>query len=309
MSGPNFSGALVPVLTPFKADLSPDTPRFVGLCKALLAEGAGGLAVFGTTSESNSLSTGEKRGLLEALVDGGVPAEKLMPGVGANSIITGADNIAACVEAGCGGSLMLPPFYYKNVTDDGVFGFVSEAINRASAKGTPQIYLYHIPPQAVIGFSLDLIERLLEAFPGVIVGLKDSSGDMGNTIAMLERFENFDVFCGSEEFLLETMRHGGVGCITATGNINIAEIARLADTWQDDDADDQQGKLTNVRKAFQRKAPIPMMKRYLAHKTGHQDWAVVRPPLEAVGDGEIAGLEADLAKLGYSEERFYASIS
>jgi len=309
MTKPRLSGAAVAVLTPFNSDLAPDPVGFVKICRALLAGGAGALAVFGTTGEANSMSASERRGLLEALGTGGVPAAKLIPGVGANSITEAADNIIASIEAGCGGALMLPPFYYKGVSDEGIYAFVSEAINRAAVKGDPRIYLYHIPRMAMTGFSFDLIERLLAAFPGVVVGIKDSSGDMANTIGMLERFDNFDVFCGSENFLLETLRHGGVGCIAATCNINIADASRLAATWQADGADAQQKKLAAIREIFQADGPIPTMKRLLAHRTGNGDWARVRPPLTGVDKAAIPALEAELDALGYAPGDFYQRLT
>jgi len=309
MTKPRLSGAAVAVLTPFNADLAPDPARFVKICKALLVGGAGALAVFGTTGEANSMSAAERRSLLEALTSGGVPAAKLIPGVGANSITEAADNIAACIEAGCGGALLLPPFYYKGVSDEGIYRFVSEAINRAAVHGPPRIYLYHIPRMAMTGFSFDLIERLLAAFPQVIVGIKDSSGDMSNTIGMLERFENFDVFCGSENFLLETLRHGGVGCIAATCNINIADVSRLAANWQADNAGAQQKKLAAIREIFQAEGPIPTMKRLLAHRTGNDDWAHLRPPLTGVGEAAIAKLEARLTALDYAPGDFYQHLT
>jgi len=302
------SGLLVPVLTPFGADLAPDHGRYVGLCKALLAEGAGGLAIFGTTSEANSTSPGERRAMLEALLAAGVPAARLMPGVGSTSITEAADNVSMCVRAGCGGVLMLPPFYYKGVSDDGIFAFFAEVIERAGKAGPPRIYLYHIPPQAVVGFGHDLIERLLDAFPGVILGIKDSSGDWDNMRAMMERFDSLDVFCGSEEFMLATLRHGGAGCITATGNVNVADISRLGRIWREDGADDLQAKMTAVRKAFSRKPPIPMMKRYIASRTGHEDWARVRPPLTGVGAGEVPALVADLETIGYAPGGLFEAI-
>src|SRR5262249_39928583 len=152
------------------------------------------------------------------------------------------------VDLGCAGVLMLPPFYYKDVSDEGLFRSYAEVIERVGDSRL-RIYLYHIPPVAQVPIRLSLIERLLKAYPTAIAGIKDSSGDWNNTHAMLEQFQphGFDVFSGSESFLLATLRGGGVGCITAAGNVNPGPIARLAQTWQQSDADAQQAALNSVR--------------------------------------------------------------
>ncbi len=182
-----FTGVLVPVLTPFTASGSPDAVRFVAFCRWLLDQGAGGLSVFGTTSEANSMSGAERMALLDRLIDAGIPAEKLMPGTGACSMTEAVDLVRHAVGHGCGGVLMLPPFYYKGVSDDGIFGFVAGVIDEV-ASAALKVYLYHIPPVAQVGFSLDLVGRLISAYPNTVVGLKDSSGDWNNTCALLDAF-------------------------------------------------------------------------------------------------------------------------
>src|SRR5262252_11217537 len=231
-----LSGVLSPVVTPFKRDFSPDPARYVRHCKWLLENGCRGLAVFGTNSEANSLSVEERMVLLETLVQEGVPAEKLMPGTGCCSLTDSVRLTAHAVALGCSGVLMLPPFYYKGVSDEGLYRNFAEVIGRVGDKRL-QLYLYHIPPVSQVPITLALIERLLARYPGTVAGVKDSSGDWSNTKAMLERFQprGFDVFAGSEVFLLGTLRGGGAGCISATANVNPAAIARLAATWRDSD--------------------------------------------------------------------------
>jgi len=293
-----FSGVLVPVLTPFTNDLKPDAGRFLALCKGLLAAGADGLAIFGTTSEANSMSPAERRDLLEQLVDSGVPAERLMPGTGATALTDAVETTRHAMRLGCGGVLMLPPFYYKGVSDDGLFDFYSALIDRVGEPAL-RVYLYHIPPVAQVGISYDLIERLLKAFPKTVVGLKDSSGNWENTCGMLERFPGFEVFCGSETFLLPTMRHGGRGCITATGNINVTEIQELYENWRDASADARQEHITAIRKIVQARPVIPAMKALLAHWSGDQVWANVRPPLRSFPQDQAAMLDRELRDAGF----------
>lgn len=183
----SFRGVLVPVCTPFAPDLTPDSDKFIAFCKALLEQGAAGLAVFGTTSEANSIGADERMRLLEELVAAGVPAQKLMPGTGACSITEAITLTRHAVGLGCGGSLLLPPFYYKGVPDDGIFSFV-ECIIQAVGDSGLKLYLYHIPPLAQVGYSVDLVGRLHRAYPDTVVGLNDSSGDWSNTEALIKAY-------------------------------------------------------------------------------------------------------------------------
>ena len=208
---PALRGVIAPVVTPFTADLRPDARRLIALCRWLLARDAG-LAVFGTTSEANSLSVGEKIELLDALVDAGLPVARMMPGTGCCAFPDTVLLTRHAVRHGCGGVLMLPPFYYKAVTDDGLFASFSEVIQRVG-DARLRIYLYHIPPVAQVPLSPALVERLVTAYPGTVVGIKDSSGDWNSVRTLLERFapRGFAVFPGSEALLLAAMRQGRRG--------------------------------------------------------------------------------------------------
>jgi 4-hydroxy-tetrahydrodipicolinate synthase len=274
-----LQGIFSPVLTPFKADYTPDADRFTRHCRWLVDQDVG-LAIFGTNSEANSLGLGEKRQLLDSLLEAGLPPARMMPGTGACALPDAIELTRRAVQAGCGGVLMLPPFYYKGVSDEGLFRAFATVID-AVADDRLRIYLYHIPPVSGVPITLGLIERLLKVYPRTIAGIKDSSGDWKNTAAMLEQFQpqGFDVFAGSENFLLANMRGGGAGCITATGNVNPGPIVQLYRTWRNADADDQQKKLDAQRAAFAQFPMIPAMKAAIALKTGRKDWAVVRPPL------------------------------
>jgi len=217
-------GVLAPVVTPFKADLAPDKERFIAHCKWLLSQNCG-LAVFGTNSEANSLSMEERATLLEELVSDGVDPSRMMPGTGCCSIMETVKLTKQAVGNGCAGVLMLPPFYYKDISEEGLYRYFSEVVQRVG-DARLKIYLYHIPPVAVVGITTGLVERLLAAYPDAIAGIKDSSGDWNNTKTFLDAFakSRFDVFVGSESFLLANMRSGGVGTISATANVNPAAI-------------------------------------------------------------------------------------
>jgi 4-hydroxy-tetrahydrodipicolinate synthase len=288
-----FAGVLAPVLTPFKKDLAPDRERFVAHCRWLLEQGIAGLAVFGTTSEANSLSAEERMGLLDALIAGGIRPELLMPGTGCCALTDTVRLTAHAVRNGCGGVLMLPPFYYKPVSDDGLFAHVAEVIERVGDTRL-RIYLYHIPPVAVVGYSLNLIERLIKEHPSVVIGVKDSSGDWKNTEAILKRFPSFDVFPGSEVFLLRALRAGGMGCITATANVNGAAVRDLYDRWRTPEADRLQNEITTLRKTIEAYPMIPALKQILAHFRNDPAWAAVRPPLVRLTRTDAQALIAEL---------------
>src|SRR5256885_7850190 len=221
-------GVLAPVVIPFKNDLSPHSQRFIAHCQWLLSQNCG-LAVFGTNSEANSLSMEERSRLLDELVEAGIDPSRTMPGTGCCSIIETVKLTKQAVGNGCAGVLMLPPFYYKDVNEEGLYRYFSEVVQRVG-DARLKIYLYHIPPVAVVGITTGLVERLLASYPDAIAGMKDSSGDWNNTKTFLDAFavragravstagaaRTFDVFVGSESFLLANMRNGGVGTISAT---------------------------------------------------------------------------------------------
>jgi 4-hydroxy-tetrahydrodipicolinate synthase len=294
-----LSGIYSPVLTPFTPELAPDTAAFVRHCQWLVANDVG-LAIFGTNSEANSLSVGERRALLDAVLAAGIPARRLMPGTGCCSLTETVELTRHATTAGVGGVLMLPPFYYKGVSDDGLFRHYAEVIERV-ADDRLRIYLYHIPPVAQVPISMNLIARLLKAYPRAIAGIKDSSGDWSNTEAMLKNFqpEGFDVFAGSEVFLLRTLRGGGAGCITATGNVNPAPMVKLFRTWQGPDADAQQAALDATRAVFQRHPMIPAMKAAVAHHGRKPSWRTVRPPLTGLAPEQEQALLQGLESVGF----------
>ena len=256
-----------------------------------------GLAVFGTNSEANSLSVDEKIELLDQLVSAGLDPARMMPGTGCCALPDSVRLTAHAMKVGCGGVLMLPPFYYKGVSDDGLFRSFAEVIDRVG-DARLRVYLYHIPPVAQVPITLALVERLLKAYPAQIAGMKDSGGDWSNTHAFLDAFARagFDVFAGSETFLLQNMRHGGAGCISATANVHPAPIARLFDTWQAGDADAQQARLDVIRGIFQKFPMIPALKAAIAHHGGDPGWAAVRPPLVALTPGQTSALVAELGQ-------------
>jgi 4-hydroxy-tetrahydrodipicolinate synthase len=296
-----IEGVLAPVITPFKRDLAPDADRFVKHCRWLMKSGCAGLAVFGTNSEANSMSVEEKLELLEALIKGGVPAASLMPGTGHSALSDSVKMTREAVRMGCGGVLMLPPFYYKGVSDEGLFRNFAEVIERVGDERL-RMYLYHIPPVSNVPITLELIEKLLTRYPGIVAGAKDSSGDWNNTKAMLDRFKDrgFDVFPGSEVFLLDGLRAGGKGCITATGNVNPGSISEVFKNWRGPDADKLQAGINVTRKIMQKVPMIPALKAVTAHFGNDAAWKTVRPPLTELTADQEKQVITELKASGFS---------
>ncbi len=295
-----IKGVLSPVVTPFKVDLSPDAERLAAHCRWLLSQDVG-LAVFGTNSEANSLSVDEKVELLDCLIAMGIDPSRMMPGTGCCAITDSVRLTAHATRLGCAGVLMLPPFYYKGVSDDGLFRNFSEIIQRVGDDRL-RIYLYNIPPISQVAISVALIERLLKAYPGIIAGAKDSSGDWKNTKAYIDNFaaDGFDVFPGAETFLLQGLRNGAVGCISATANVNPGPIARLFASWQKENANAEQAKLDEIRQIFARYPMISALKAAIAHYGGDSNWECLRPPLVELTKEQSASLVGELDQAGFT---------
>lgn len=291
---------LSPVITPFKADGSPDAPKLLKQCQWLEANGVG-QAIFGTNSEANSMSAPQKMSTLTALVEGGLKPEHLMPGTGATSIDATVNMTRHAVNHKCAGVLMLPPFYYKDVTDDGLFAYFSEVIQKVGSTAL-QIYIYNIPPVTKVTLSLSLLERLAKEYPKTVVGMKDSSGDWSYTESVIKLLapSGFRVYAGSEVFLMRALRAGGVGCISATANVNPKAIADLAAHWRESNADALQANLDQVRGIFAKYQMIAGMKTAVAHYTKDSEWLRVRPPLTQLSAEQQAQLLSELKAINFS---------
>jgi 4-hydroxy-tetrahydrodipicolinate synthase len=299
-----IKGALAPVMTPFTPDLEPDARRFVAHCKWLVANGAG-LAIFGTNSEASSLSVAERLRLADALLQAGVPPSKMMPGTGASSISDAVALTKHAVANGAAGVLMLPPFYYKGVSDQGLFDYYAHVIDKVASDAL-RIYLYHIPQVTQVPITLDLIGMLRRKYPKTVVGAKDSSGNWDNTKAMLDAFakDGFDVFPASESTLSAALPLGAAGCISATVNLNPGGIRALYDKWNTPEGPQLQARANVIRQIFQSPNMIPAMKRVAAEFSGHRDWAIVRPPLVALDDASAARILRELQAADFSMPGF-----
>lgn len=292
-------GVFAPVLTPFNERLEPDVERFIAHCRWLISEKVG-LAIFGTNSEAASLSVDERIAMTDAILQAGIPAVRLMPGTGGCSVTDAVTLTRHAVENGASGALMLPPFYFKGVSDEGLFAYYAEVIERV-ADARLKIYLYHIPQFTQVPITLNLIAMLRKRYPDTVVGAKDSSGNWDNTQAMLDNFakDGFDVFPASESLLSKALPLGAAGCISATVNMNPAGIHAVYEGWSSAKGAELQAKADVIRAIFQAVPMIPAMKRVLAEFSNHESWRVVRPPLRALSDATATELLKTLADVGF----------
>ncbi|HET6182891.1 MAG TPA: dihydrodipicolinate synthase family protein [Acetobacteraceae bacterium] len=298
-----FGGINAAVLTPMNDDLSVDLDRMAAHCRWLLANGCNGLGILGTTGEANSLGIEERIAVMEGLAERGIPPARLMPGTGTTALTDTVLLTRRAARLGCLGALLLPPFYYKNPSDEGLFAYFSEVAERTG--GEIKLYLYHFPQQAVIGFGIDLIGRLRAAYPSLFKGIKDSSGDLANTQAYAAHFakDGFEVYAGDDSLLLAMLRSGGAGCITAASNVNCTVGAQVYANWNAPAGEQAQKVLTATRKAVTAVPLIPGLKSLVARRTGDRRWTNIRPPHLKLSAAQEQALFAAFDATGIARDR------
>lgn len=293
-------GVIAPILTPFEDDLTIALDLYVANARRCLGEGCIGLAPFGTTGEALSVGIEERMEALEELVAAGIQPARLIPGTGLTNLPDTIRLTRHAVSLGCAGAMVLPPFYFKDVPEDGLYDHFAHLIDGVDDPRL-RIYLYHIPQVSGVGLPVSLVRRLHSDFPEVVVGIKDSSGVWENTQALLG-IDGLIVYPGSELPIIEAMQLGAPGCISATANLNaggIAEVIRLWHGGEHEAARQLHAEVRKLRLLVQGYAPIPAQKRLLALATGDARWANTRPPLlpmdEAKGRELRSRLEGELS--------------
>ncbi|MCW4462897.1 dihydrodipicolinate synthase family protein [Sphingomonas sp. BT-65] len=284
--------------TAFDAAGAVDCERTAAHARNLIEAGCDGIALLGTTGEANSLSLAERKAVLESVVDSGVDPERLVPGTG---VCSAPETIELTRHAhGCGVRtvLLLPPFYYPSPSEEGLYAHYARVLDACAAPG-PRVMLYHIPQMSGVPITHKLIERLLAAYPGAVIGVKDSSGDLEHMRGLVAAFPGLAVFAGADHLLGPLMRAGGAGCITATSNLIapwLAELAREIAAGASPDATRAlEERITAARNLFQRWPQIAALKAAHAQRTGHADWAAVRPPWLPIEPRETEILRAAMA--------------
>lgn len=287
--------------TPVGADGKPDLGLFTAHCKALLAEGAHGLAILGTTGEANSFSVAERQSLVEAALGAGIRGEQLLPGTSACNVAETVALTRHAVQSGAKGCVLLPPFYYKGASDEGLFRFYAQVIEGV-ADDRLRVILYHIPQVTQVPVTHGLIDRLLTEFPGTVVGLKDSSGDKDNMKAMVDRFPALGVLAGADPLLLPLLQMGGAGCITATSNLRSMDLRVIWDHWANPERAAEvaaaQDSINGWRTLTNAYVQLPTVKAMLARSRGDMGWLRLRPPLVELDAAQCDTVWAEMARLG-----------
>jgi 4-hydroxy-tetrahydrodipicolinate synthase len=274
-----LEGVYTAVLTPLTKSLQPDLKLMAAHCRWLLANGCNGLGVLGTTGEANSFGLKERVAIIEGLVEAGIPAARMMPGTGCCAIPDTVSLTKAALAAGASSVLMLPPFYYKKVSDEGLFNYYSEVIDRVGDDKL-KICLYHFPQMSAVPITYGLIEKLLKAYPRTVVGMKDSSGEIANMIGAAKNFPDFAVFAGSDELLLPLIKEGGAGCITACANVASSLAGQVWGGWKKgNNVETAHKTLSDVRRAIYQFPLSSALKTLMARHTGNDQWLNIRPPL------------------------------
>jgi 4-hydroxy-tetrahydrodipicolinate synthase len=298
------SGVFCASATPVLEDGTPDHAAFAVHCKALIEEGCDGVALLGTTGEANSFSIAQRQELLEKVIAAGLDPQRLLPGTSQTNVPDSITLVKHAVEAGVKACVVLPPFYYKGVSDEGLFRFYAELIEGVGSNDL-RVILYHIPPIAQIGISLELTARLRKAFPGVIVGVKDSSGKIESMEAFAKAFENFSVLAGADPFMLPLLRSGGAGCITSSSNLIGKHLRVVFDNWFNEtktaEVDAAQTRINAWRDLSNAYVQLPTIKAMLAKRRNHAGWTRVRPPLVALTGPELDTVWAKMAALEAEE--------
>jgi len=295
-----FKGVYAAALTPLTADLNPDLKLMASHSKWLLDNGCDGLAILGTTGEANSFGLKERIGILDGLAEAGIPGEAIMPGTGSCALPDAIALTKVALSHGSAGVLMLPPFYYKNPSDEGLFAAYSEVIQKIGDDKL-KICLYHFPQMSGVPITYNLIEMLLKEYSTTIVGMKDSSGDLANMTGAAKEFPNFAVFAGSDELMAPLLDAGGAGCITACANVGSVLAAEVYAGWQSGgDTADAHGKLTAVRNAIVQFPLSAGLKALMARHSGNDAWLSVRPPLMRMSDADREKLYKDFDAIGFA---------
>ena len=275
--------------TPVTAEGEPNLALFTDHCLKLLDEGCHGIALLGTTGEANSFGVDQRKALLEATIERGVPANTLLPGTSTTNVADTIDLTRHAVRAGAKGVVMLPPFYYKGVSDEGLVRFYARVIE-AVADPALRVILYHIPQVSQIPIGGDLIERLMTEFPDTVVGIKDSKGDMDHMGGLVSRFPGLGVLAGADPLMLPLLKAGGAGCITATSNLRADALRVVWDCWDNPDKQDDvtaaQARIGAWRNLSNNYVQLPTVKAMIARTRDDLGWLNMMPPLVELPETE-----------------------
>jgi len=279
------AGIWAAALTPVDCNLQPDADRAVAYYRDLLRDGCDGIAMLGTTGEAMSLGADQRMAFMEAVAGRGLPLERTIVGTGAACLDDAAALTRAAFELGFAAALVMPPFFYRDATDDGIVRFFDELFARTPPPDGGVI-LYHFPRMSGIAFHADVVDRLIDEFPGAIVGMKDSANDPALRSEVLARHPDLAVFPGSESHLLDAKAAGAAGCIS--GSVCLwPRLAREVFTGEDQALAQR---LSECRAALDGLPLIAAVRYLTARARNDQSWALPLPPLLPLDEERGAAL-------------------
>ncbi|MDR3441000.1 dihydrodipicolinate synthase family protein [Telmatospirillum sp.] len=300
----DLSGVFCAAATPVLEDYSADAKRLAAHCRQLLKDGCRGIALLGSTGEANSFSVSERMALLEAIVADGIAPDRLLPGTGVCALPDTVALTRHALSLGVSTVVMLPPFYYKGVSDDGLVDAYSYVIDRVNDPRL-RVVLYHIPPISQIPIPDAVISTLIARYGQVIAGVKDSSGDLEHMAGLAETFPGLSIFAGADPLMLPLLERGGAGCITATSNLAAAQLRRIFDDRGNPDAkiavQVAQARVVAVRTISSRFPQIPSIKAMIARRYGDDGWCALRHPFRSLSTEQRQIIGALLDELDADE--------
>ena len=298
----SIRGVWCATLTPFDSEGRPDHARLAAHTQRLFANGIDGIALFGTTGEGQSLSLAERRAGLDALLAAGIPASRIVTGTGCAALPETIELTRHAVQSGCAGALVLPPFFFKGVSEEGVYSGYARLID-AVADARFRLYLYHIPQVTGVAVPHDVISRLITTYPGVVAGVKDSAGDLAHTKQLLERFRTLAIFVGHEPHLPAAIAAGGAGTICGVSNLYPRLLRRLYDVSVAGNAGEDLARVKAFVASLDNVPVFAALKAMMRELTGDNAWDALRPPLVALDREARRGWFATVARAGIVPER------
>lgn len=298
MNSPN-TGIYTASLTPFTASYNPNIPVLVSHVEWLLENGADGVALLGSTGEANSMTVKQRQAIIEQSTIK-LPVDRLMFGTGSCALQDAVRLTKASIDAGVYAVLVLPPFYYKPQNDESVIRFYSELIASVDDSGL-RIIFYNFPKFTGYNFDHNVINQLKSRFGDIAAGIKDSSGNWENMLAVAQNVPDLMVYSGTETFLLEILLNGGAGCITATANLLASECQQVFQAWKNDqqqDAEQEQKKLSSLRKAFESFPFVSGLKSIFADYIDSANWEHMLPPFDGLNNDQLDELKEKINGLG-----------
>jgi 4-hydroxy-tetrahydrodipicolinate synthase len=271
---------------PLNDDGSIDYPLLGTHARSCLDAGCSSVTVFGTTGEGASVSLAERAKTLGALLSAEIdPHKEIIGGIASASIGDAVEQIRILNDSGCGRILLAPPFYFKGLREEGLYDWFAWVLGR-TAESVLGVILYHIPSVTQVPLSVDLISRLRAAFPGVIIGVKDSGGDWSFTESLLGAHADLSILIGDERHLAAAVRLGASGAISGLANLFPAVLLPLIEQGKDD------SRVTDLITAILKYPVTPAVKALLAYCSGNNQWLNTRPPLVRLSEEEVKELGA-----------------